>query len=201
MAPSSLSRSLVALALALACSACGSKEPAPAPTPPVPPAAATPDAAPTPAPAPAADPPAPAPTPAEAPAPSRAARERTRAQGAIPTEPGTGASVTVSDADLEEMAKVVQGFAAAAETRDLAGMQRFTTQRLAGNLAQAVERHGERLYRRTDPLAAQAKTGVTVRDPREAAAGSVDAEVAFGDGQTTRLVFFKEDGAWRINRL
>jgi hypothetical protein len=116
-------------------------------------------------------------------------------------EPGTGTPAQVSDAEKEEMKKVFVGFAEAAGARDIEAMKKWTTGRLGSSLASAVEKYQDRLYRRTDTFTAGAKSGVTVAEVLDSGGGNFDVQVKFGNGESARVLFFKEDGAWRLNRL
>jgi len=99
------------------------------------------------------------------------------------------------------MATVLKEFSNAAGARNLAGMQKWTTKRLGTSLESAVERHTERLYRRTDIFTKGAPTGVTVGQVTNSGGGNHSVEFKFGNGESVNLMLFKEEGKWRLNRL
>lgn len=148
-----------------------------------------------------------APTPAApaaavvAPTPARPAPAPPRATGEVGQEPGTGAPAAVTDADKEEMKKTFSAFAEAAGSRNMDEMKKSTTARLGGSLASAVEKYKDRLFNRTDIFTAGVKSGVTVGSVLEGGPGNYDVELKFGNGQSARVLFFKEEGAWKLNRL
>lgn len=148
---------------------------------------------------PAAAKPAARPTPAKPPAAKPA--EGRKAAGKVSAEPGSGTPVTVTADDKKEMAEVIKGFAEAAGKRSLPDMQKWTTERLGNSLVSAVEKHTDRLYRRTDIFSNGAKKGVEIGTTNDVGDGNYDVEIKFGDGENVRLLFFKELGKWRLNRL
>ncbi|GMV41926.1 MAG: hypothetical protein AMXMBFR64_36420 [Myxococcales bacterium] len=141
-----------------------------------------------------------APTPAAA-VPAAPAPSPGVASGSVPQEPGTGAPVQVSDADKEEMKKAFSAFAAAAGSRNMDEMRKWTTERLGGSLAGAVEKYKDRLFSRTDIFTKGAAGGVTVGSVLEGGPGNFDVEFKFSNGESARVLFFKENGAWKLNRL
>lgn len=158
--------------------------------------------------APAAAPVAPAvaaaPTPAPAAAPARTERPApgpARATGQVGAEPGSGTPTQLTDDDKTQITKAVTEFANAAGARNLAGMKQWTTQRLGGSLDDAVAKHTERLYRRTDMLTKGVQSGVTIGNTNDTGDGNVDVQLKFSSGDQANLLFFKEDGKWLINRL
>lgn len=153
-----------------------------------------------PAAAPAAAAPAPA-TAAAAPAPARPVAAPAKAAGEVGQEPGTGAPVAVTEADKDEMKKAFEGFAQAAGARNMEEMRKWTTDRLGGSLASAVEKYKDRLFNRTDIFTNGAKSGVTIGSVLDGGGGNFDVEVKFGSGQPVRVLFYKEEGKWRLNRL
>ena len=124
-----------------------------------------------------------------------------RAAGKVSAEPGSGSPVTLTDKDKSEMATVLKEFSNAAGARNLAGMQKWTTKRLGSSLESAVERHTERLFRRTDIFTKGAPTGVTVGQVTNSGGGNHSVEFKFGNGESVNLMLFQEEGNWRLNRL
>ena len=142
-----------------------------------------------------------APAPAAAAPAARPGPAPSRATGQVGMEPGSGTPVTVSEADKEAMKKAFSEFSNAAGARNLQGMQAWTTKRLGTSLGDAIEKYTDRLYRRTDTFTAGVKAGVTVAEVRDAGEGNFDVEMKFGNGESARVLFFKEEGKWLLNRL
>ena len=143
-----------------------------------------------------------APSPA-APAarPTPPARVPRKARGRVSAEPGSGTPKVMEDTDKSEMKTVFEGFAKAAKARNLGDMQKFTTERLGKSLESSLEKYAERLYRRTDMFSAGVASGVTIGGTNELGDGNFDIEIKFGEGTPVHVLFFKEEGKWRLNRL
>lgn len=145
----------------------------------------------------------PTPAPAkEPPPPAPAANRPTRATGQVAAEPGSGVPVTVTDEAKKEMLTAMEGLAKAAKARDMEGMKKFTTERLGTSLESAVEKHGDRLYRRTDIFSAGIDAGAPViEQTNDVGDGNFDVQFKFANGETAHLLMFKEEGKWVFNRL
>jgi len=129
------------------------------------------------------------------------ARVPRKARGRVSAEPGSGVPKVMSAADTTEMKDVFLKFAKSAKARNLGEMQKTTTERLGKSLEASLDKYAERLYRRTDLFSAGAETGVTIGGTNELGDGNFDVEIKFGTGSPVHVLFFKEEGKWRLNRL
>jgi len=129
------------------------------------------------------------------------ARVPRKARGRIAAEPGSGIPKVMGDSDKKEMKEVFLQFSKAAKSRNLGEMKKTTTERLGNSLESSLEKYAERLYRRTDLFSAGAETGVTIGATNDLGDGNFDIEIKFGTGNPVHVLFFKEEGNWRLNRL
>ncbi len=125
-----------------------------------------------------------------------------KAQGRVASEPGSGTPVELPPEDAKEILDVFVNFAKAAGKHDFAEMRKWTTERLGKALESAMNKYKERLFRRTDIFADGVKAGPPkMSDVREVGDGNFDVEFKFANGKSVRVLFFKELGHWRLNRL
>ena len=124
-----------------------------------------------------------------------------KARGRVAAEPGSGVPKQMSDEDKNEMKEVFVQFAKAAKSRSLEEMKKATTERLENSLESSLEKYSERLYRRTDMFSVGAESGVTIGGTNDLGDGNFDIEIKFGTGQPVHVLYFKEEGKWRLNRL
>ncbi|MCB9730645.1 MAG: hypothetical protein H6746_19395 [Deltaproteobacteria bacterium] len=147
--------------------------------------------------APAAAPATPAPaassTPATPPAPTRAGRAS--------AAPGSGNVVELDGPGRREMHTVFGAFLDAAGKKDMDAMRTTTTKRLGDTLLTSTERYGDRLYRGLAQAIQAGTKGMKLVETREMGGGNVEALFHFPSGYDRRVVFFKEDGKWLLNRL
>ncbi|MEC9073190.1 MAG: hypothetical protein VX938_12440 [Myxococcota bacterium] len=124
-----------------------------------------------------------------------------RASGAVSTRPGAGPVVKQSDEARAAMKKSFSDFLAAAEARKLGPIAPFLTQRLSTVLQQKAAQYEPRFFRGLEETLGQVSTGVEMGETRDAGQGNVEALFRFGSGHERRVVFFQEEGAWKLNRL
>lgn len=150
------------------------------------------------APAASAAPARPATRPAAATPPVRVPR---KARGRVSAEPGSGVPKVMSAEDKSQMKSVFLAFATAAKERNIGDMQKSTTERLGKSLEAALEKHKDRLYRRTDLFSVGAEGGLTIGSTNDIGDGNFDIEIKLSSGAPVHVLFFKEEGKWRLNRL
>ena len=124
-----------------------------------------------------------------------------RASGAVSTRPGAGPVLKQSDEARAAMKKNFSDFLAAAEARKLGPIAPFLTQRLSTVLQQKAAQYEPRFFRGLEETLGQVSTGVEMGETRDAGQGNIEALFRFGSGHERRVVFFQEDGAWKLNRL
>ena len=147
-----------------------------------------------------------APTPVARPQAARPQGVRTRgvssrASGAVSTRPGAGAVVKQPETDRASMEKTFSEFLKAAEARKLGPIAPFLTARLSSVLQQKAAQYEPRFFRGLEETLGQNSSGVEMGETRDAGQGNVEALFRFGSGHERRVVFFKEDGVWKLNRL
>ena len=146
-----------------------------------------------------AAPPAPAaPISSEAPKPTPAPPGRA---GRASAAPGTGAVVELDGPARREMHTTFGAFLDAAGKKDMNIMRSASTKRLCDTLLTSTERYGDRLYRGLDQAIKAGSKGMKLVETREMGGGNVEALFKFVDDYQRRVVFFKEDGKWLLNRL
>jgi len=92
-------------------------------------------------------------------------------------------------------------FLDAAGKKDMNIMRSASTKRLCDTLLTSTERYGDRLYRGLDQAIKAGSKGMKLVETREMGGGNVEALFKFVDDYQRRVVFFKEDGKWLLNRL
>ena len=80
-------------------------------------------------------------------------------------------------------------------------MQKHATERFAKSIAGALTRQKDRLYRGIKESLAASKGKIEIKSVGDVGRGNVDVELQFSNGHTDHVMFFKEDGKWRLNRL
>jgi hypothetical protein len=125
-----------------------------------------------------------------------------RAEGRIARQPGSGDVVKTDDRTQKAMMQTYTAFLKGASKRDLAVLKPYLTERLHGSLVKNLPKYEERFFRGLeDSINALGKGGMTVKETRDMGRGNVEALVVFGNGHERRAIFFKEGGAWKLNRL
>ena len=99
------------------------------------------------------------------------------------------------------MQKTFSDFLKAAEQRKLVPITAFLTARLGGVLERNAERYEPRFFRGLEETLSVAASGLEMGETRDAGQGNVEALFRFGSGHERRVVFFREQGAWKLNRL
>lgn len=115
--------------------------------------------------------------------------------------PGSGAIVELDGPARREMHTTFGAFLDAAGKKDMNIMRSASTKRLGDTLLTSTERYGDRLYRGLDPAIKAGTKGMKLVETREMGGGNVEALFKFVGDYQRRVVFFKEDGKWLLNRL
>lgn len=130
-----------------------------------------------------------------------ARRGSVRARGAVSTRPGTGSVVQRTTEERAAMQKTFTDFLAAAEARKLGPIVPHLTDRLGTVLQQKADQYEPRFFRGLEETLGQVSSGVEMAETRDAGQGNVEALFRFGSGHERRVVFFHEEGGWKLNRL
>ncbi|MEZ4268422.1 MAG: hypothetical protein R3F39_18815 [Myxococcota bacterium] len=145
--------------------------------------------------------PAPAAAPAAAPAPATTAAAPPSRAGRASAAPGTGTVVELDGPARREMHTTFGAFLDAAGKKDMNIMRSASTKRLGDTLLTSTERYGDRLYRGLEQAIQAGTQGMKLVETREMGGGNVEALFKFVGDYQRRVVFFKEDGKWLLNRL
>lgn len=126
------------------------------------------------------------------------------AAGDAPTTgaaPGSGTPTEIPQAEQRQMVERYVAFMKAASKGDLEGMTQHTTGRFGRALATAMQRHRERLMRGVEQYIAQIESGASFGEAGSFDDGNLDVQIQFGEGQPDHVMFYKEGGSWKLNRL
>jgi hypothetical protein len=137
-----------------------------------------------------------------APVAKRVADVTRRAQGRVARQPGSGDLLDTDQRTQQAMVKTYSEFLKGADTRELAPIKPFLTNRLHTSLAKNLPKYEERFFNGLrESVAALGKGEVQVKETRDMGRGNVEALVVFSNGHERRVIFLKEGGAWKLNRL
>ncbi len=125
-----------------------------------------------------------------------------KASGQVAGEPGSGAKIDLPAAEQEEMTTTYVGFLQAAKERKLDAMKPFMTERLGTSVERNMPKYEDRFFRGLEASIAAAKDGrAKLVETRDMSGGNTEALFRFTDGGERRVVYFKENGKWLLNRL
>lgn len=132
----------------------------------------------------------------------RTAAAARRAEGRIARQPGSGDVIETDERTRKTMVKNYASFLKNASRRNLEPLKPFLTKRLHGSLKKNLPKYEDRFFDGLrDSIAALGKGSMTVKETRDMGRGNVEALVRFENGHERRVIFFKEDGDWKLNRL
>ena len=124
-----------------------------------------------------------------------------RAEGRIARQPGSGDVIETDPRSKKAMVKTYTAFLKGARDQDLAPLEPFLTKRLHGSLEKNLPKYKDRFFNGLRDSIAALKGGMEIRETRDMGRGNVEALVRFENGHERRVIFFKEDGQWKLNRL
>ncbi len=132
----------------------------------------------------------------------RVAAAARRAEGRIARQPGSGEVMKTDERTRKAMIQNYSSFLKGASRRSLEPLKPYLTKRLHDSLQKNLPKYEARFFDGLrDSIAALGKGGLTVKETRDMGRGNVEALVRFGNGHERRVIFFKEDGDWKLNRL
>ena len=132
----------------------------------------------------------------------RVADAARRAEGRVARQPGSGEIMKTDPRTRQAMVTTYTGFLKGATRRKLEPLKSMLTKRLYGSLEKNLPKYEDRFFNGLkDSIAAMRKGGMKVKETRDMGRGNVEALVTFENGHERRVIFFKEDGAWKLNRL